>query len=85
MTIGELLLAPIGLSVVSKLAPPRWVGVLFGLWFASSALGNWLAGAIGHLWIAWPHAQFFAVLALILLLTATILATQLGWLRRTIR
>jgi proton-dependent oligopeptide transporter, POT family len=84
MTVGELLLAPIGLSVVSKLAPPRWVGVLFGLWFGSSALGNWLAGAIGHLWIAWPHEQFFALLALVLLVTATILATQLGWLRKTI-
>jgi POT family proton-dependent oligopeptide transporter len=84
MTIGELLLVPIGLSVVSKLAPTRWVGVLFGLWFASSALANWLAGSVGHLWVAWPHEQFFGLFALVLLLTAALLATQLGWLRRTI-
>jgi POT family proton-dependent oligopeptide transporter len=43
-TMGELCLSPVGLSAVSKLAPPRFVGQLMGLWFLATALGNLLAG-----------------------------------------
>lgn len=82
MTVGELLLSPIGMSVVSRLALPRWVGIFFGLWFVSTAIGNWLSGAIGHLWTSWPHERFFGLLAVVLLLTSALLAMQLGWLRR---
>lgn len=83
ITMSELLLSPVGLSLVSKLSPPRWVGVLFGVWFVSTALGNWLAGQIGKLWAAWSHAHFFGLLGALLLGSALLLATQLGWLRRT--
>lgn len=84
VTTGELLLSPVGLSLVSKLSPPRWIGVLFGLWFVSTALGNWLAGFAGRLWVVWSHARFFSGLSLLLAVTALLLATQLGWLRRTL-
>jgi POT family proton-dependent oligopeptide transporter len=84
VTTGELLLSPVGLSLVSKLSPPRWIGVLFGLWFVSTAFGNWLAGLVGRLWAVWSHARFFGGLALLLGVTALLLATQLGWLRRTL-
>jgi POT family proton-dependent oligopeptide transporter len=43
-TIGELHLAPIGLSMVTQLAPPRMVGVTMGAWFLSVSAGNSLAG-----------------------------------------
>lgn len=43
-TFGELCLSPIGLSLVSKLAPPKIVSVMMGLWFASMAIANFLAG-----------------------------------------
>lgn len=39
MTLAELLLAPISLSLVSRLAPARWSGVMFGLWYAAAAVG----------------------------------------------
>ena len=45
-TVGELCLSPVGLSVVTKLAPPRIVGFMMGIWFLSLALGNLAAGFI---------------------------------------
>lgn len=49
-TTGELCLSPVGLSAVTKLAPPRYVGQMLGTWFTASALGNLIAGlAAGHL------------------------------------
>ena len=44
-TMGELSLSPVGLSYVSKLSPARLVGVMFGIWFFASAMGNMLAGS----------------------------------------
>jgi POT family proton-dependent oligopeptide transporter len=46
-TTGELCLSPIGLSNVTKLAPPRFVGQMMGTWFLATALGNLAAGLIG--------------------------------------
>lgn len=43
-TVGELCVSPVGLSYVSKLAPARLVGLMFGIWFAASAIANYLAG-----------------------------------------
>jgi POT family proton-dependent oligopeptide transporter len=43
-TVGELCLSPIGLSMVTKLAPPKMVGATMGAWFMSVALGNKMAG-----------------------------------------
>lgn len=48
-TVGELLVSPVGLSVLTKLAPGRLVGVVMGIWFLAAALGNKLAGVLaGH-------------------------------------
>jgi POT family proton-dependent oligopeptide transporter len=46
-TFGELCLSPVGLSNVTKLAPPRFVGQMMGTWFLGSAVGNGFAGLIG--------------------------------------
>ena len=48
-TIGELMLSPVGLSMVTKLAPPQYGSALMGVWFLSNAAGNKLAGSIGAL------------------------------------
>ena len=45
-TCGELCLSPVGLSCMSKLAPPRFVGQAMGMWFLSLALGSNLAGQL---------------------------------------
>lgn len=46
-TVGELFVSPVGLSYVSKLAPARLVGLMFGIWFLASAIANYLAGLSG--------------------------------------
>jgi len=46
-TFGELCLSPVGLSNVTKLAPPKFVGQMMGIWFLGSAIGNLIAGLLG--------------------------------------
>ena len=41
LTFAELLLSPMGISFVSKVAPPKFKGLMMGLWFAASAIGNY--------------------------------------------
>ncbi|MCO6435681.1 MAG: peptide MFS transporter [Phycisphaerae bacterium] len=55
-TTGELCLSPVGLSTVTKLSPPKFVGMFMGVWFLASALGNVFAGIIG----GWTEAEGFA-------------------------
>lgn len=62
VTIGELYLSPIGLSLVTKVSPIRIVSMMMGMWFLSSFLGNFLSGAIGVLYTRWPKEAFFALL-----------------------
>lgn len=47
MTLGELCLSPIGLSIMTKLSPNRLVGMMMGLWFLASAYGQYAAGLLG--------------------------------------
>jgi POT family proton-dependent oligopeptide transporter len=49
ITIGELCLSPMGLSLVSKLSPRRLTAVMMGGWFLSTSIGNKLAGVLGHM------------------------------------
>lgn len=49
LTTGELCLSPIGLSMITKLSPPKYTGMMMGFWFLASALGQHLAGLIGTL------------------------------------
>jgi len=84
ISVAELMLSPVGLSLVSRLSPPRWVGLMFGVWFTSTAVGNWLSGPLGRLYTTWPHDRFFGAVGLLLLAPALLLATQLGWLRCTL-
>ena len=47
-TVGELCLSPVGLSAMTKLAPQRVVGLMMGVWFLSTSVGNWLGGTIAR-------------------------------------
>ena len=49
LTTGELCISPIGLSMITKLSPPKFTGMMMGFWFLASALGQHLAGLIGSL------------------------------------
>jgi POT family proton-dependent oligopeptide transporter len=60
--VGELCLSPVGLSMVTKLSPPRLVGLMMGVWFFATAMGNYVAGAFAGFLENRPFsAVFFAV------------------------
>ena len=63
ITLGELMLSPMGLSLVSKVAPVRMRGLMMGGWFAATSIGNYLVGTIGVKWTTWTHSKFFFVVA----------------------
>lgn len=63
-TMGELYLSPIGLSFVTKVAPVRLMSMMMGMWFLSSFLGNYLAGALGGLYSTLSNTQFFMLFAI---------------------
>ncbi len=58
-TLGELCLSPVGLSMVSKLAPAKFATMLMGVWMLTSAFGNYAAGAMGEIWGTIPPIDFF--------------------------
>jgi POT family proton-dependent oligopeptide transporter len=60
ITLGELFLSPIGLSMVTKLSPEKFTGMMMGYWFLASAMGQYLAGVIGTL-MSIPHGEGGAV------------------------
>lgn len=62
-TVGELCLSPIGLSMVTKLSPERFVSLMMGIWFVSSALSNYLAGRLEEILTAY-HANIYLFLIL---------------------
>jgi POT family proton-dependent oligopeptide transporter len=71
--IGELCLSPVGLSVVTKLAPLRIVGMMMGVWFLSNALGNKLAGWAAGFFTTMPLSTLFGAVALVTLIAAAVL------------
>ncbi|MDX2444963.1 MAG: peptide MFS transporter [Bacteroidales bacterium] len=70
LTVSELFYSPIGLSFVSKVAPPSLSGFMQGGWLASTAIGNALAGLIGPFWAKWEMWQFFLLLVVMLFLSS---------------
>ncbi|MEZ4386796.1 MAG: peptide MFS transporter [Candidatus Krumholzibacteriia bacterium] len=82
ITFGELCLSPMGLSLVTKLAPKRYVGLMMGGWFLSTAVGNKLSGFISGLA---PTSLMFFVLAMSTLLVAVFILVLLPRLDRAIK
>ena len=64
-TTGELCLSPIGLSMVTKLAPAKFMSLLMGVWLMSSFFGNLLAGLIASFYETWQLTTLFSVPALL--------------------
>lgn len=62
MTLGELYLSPVGLSLVCKAAPPKLVGMLMGMWFLSAFFGNYLAGYLGSFYERMARDEFFLLM-----------------------
>jgi POT family proton-dependent oligopeptide transporter len=73
LTIGELYLSPISLSLVSKVSPARMVSMLMGLWLATSFTGNFMAGWLGSFWSSMDKTMFFLMLAGISMIAGAII------------
>jgi proton-dependent oligopeptide transporter, POT family len=65
ITLGELYLSPVGLSLVTKVAPARILSMMMGVWLATSFTGGFLAGFIGSYWSRMAHNEFFLMIAAI--------------------
>jgi dipeptide/tripeptide permease len=85
VTVGELCLSPMGLSLVTKLAPKRLVGLMMGGWFCATAFGNKLSGFFGGIQALLPPTWFFLVLAATVAVVALGIRAILPWLDRTIK
>jgi POT family proton-dependent oligopeptide transporter len=63
LTVGELYLSPIGLSLVTKVSPPHIVSMMMGMWFLSSFFGNYMSGFLGQYYSIMDKELFFTMLA----------------------
>ncbi len=81
MGLAEIMLSPMALSLVSKVAPARVRGLMMGLWFVATGLGGKLT-QIGVYWTEWKHSTFFGVLGAMSLATAFLLLLVLKPLKR---
>ncbi|MBZ4036279.1 peptide MFS transporter [Flavobacterium sp. 17A] len=73
ITIGELFLSPMGLSIVSKLSPKNITALMMGGWFLSTSIGNKLSGVLASMWDQYDHKANFFWVNFALLLFATVL------------
>ncbi len=83
ITIGELFLSPMGLSLVSKLSPPRITALMMGGWFLATSIGNKLSGVLSSLWDGYSDkADFFWVNAAFLAFASLMMFFMLKWLNK---
>ena len=73
LTFAELLLSPMGISFVSKVAPPKYKGMMMGGWFAATAIGNYLSSIPSMLWDKHPLSMIWGVLLILCLIAGTIM------------
>jgi len=85
-TLGELCVSPVGLSYVSKLAPGRLVGLMFGIWFFASAIANYLAGwtasFIDKIAEIYSMSGFFMIYTLIPVFAGLVMIFMSGFIRK---
>ena len=86
VTIGELFLSPMGLSLVSKLSPVRITSLMMGGWFVSTSIGNKLSGILASQWDKYDNkANYFWLNFVLLFAAALFLFLMLKWLNRVMK
>jgi POT family proton-dependent oligopeptide transporter len=86
ITVGELFLSPMGLSMVSKMAPKNITGLMMGGWQLATSLGNKMSGVLATLWDSYENkAVFFWVNFVLLALASLALFAMMKWLNRIFR
>lgn len=82
LTFGELLLSPMGISFVSKVAPPKYKGMMMGGWFVATAIGNKLVNIGGMLWGTVPLWACWAVFMAVCLVAAVFMFAMMKRLEK---
>lgn len=78
LTIGELCLSPVGLSLVTKAAPPKYVGLFMGLWFfCTGFIANFVAHTVGGYWGTMTPTNYFMIFGVVGLIAAVIMLLML--------
>ena len=77
LTFAELLLSPMGISFVSKVAPPKYKGMMMGGWFVATAIGNLLVAVGGFLWAGLPLWSVWAVFVGLCLISAVFMFSMM--------
>lgn len=86
VTIGELFLSPMGLSLVSKLSPVRVTSLMMGGWFLSTSIGNKISGILASKWDEYDDkASYFWLNFFLLFAAAVLLFAMLRWLNKVMR
>ncbi len=85
VTIAELFLSPIGISFVSRVAPPKYKGLMQGGWFAATAAGNNLVGVVAWFWMRVPLWALWSILVVCCLLSAGFMFLIMKRLERAAR
>jgi POT family proton-dependent oligopeptide transporter len=80
--LGELCVSPVGLSVVTKLAPARILGLMMGVWFLSNAAGNKIAGWAASFFSTTPLVTLFGVVAGVLIVASLVMFVLVSPIRR---
>lgn len=81
ITLAELFLSPMGISFVSKVAPPRMKGMMMGGWFAGQAVGSYLAGFVGRFYAELQLWQFFLILVFAAIISSVLVLVFLKKLK----
>ena len=81
-TIGELALSPVGLSAMTVLAPPRIAGLVMGVWFLATSVGNFIGGRVSGFYESFALPSLFTAIAAFAVVAGLILAAFVGPMRR---
>ena len=82
LTLAELLLSPMGISFVSKVAPPKYKGLMMGGWFVATAIGNYLSSIPSMLWNKIPLMYNWGILIALCLISAIVMFALLKKLKQ---
>ena len=81
-TIGELCLSPVGLSAMTKLAPARFVGLMMGIWFLATAVGNYIGGRLASVYGSFGVPSLFGIVAAFCIVLGLILAAMVNPIKK---
>ncbi len=81
-TVGELCLSPVGLSSMTRLAPDRVKGMMMGVWFLATSVGNLIAGRVAGLYESFTLVQLFGAVTAFAVIASLIMFSLVGPIRR---